>query len=92
MVVSEVANTPDLVDAVRVQHAGITGLLVFGYAMLLFDAVSAIEPTRIALSSAVKTTSVFTSMPAIDGTFVALLAVSHAALLGSKVNDRRQNG
>jgi hypothetical protein len=90
VVVSEVADAPSLVDSVRVQHAGITGLLVFGYTMLLFDAVSAIDPVRVALS-AVKSTSVFTSMPAIDGTFVALLAVSHAALLGSKVNDKRKN-
>jgi hypothetical protein len=91
MAISEVAGAENLIDTTRLQLAGITGILVIGYVMLLFSTVSAIDPVRVALA-AVKTTSVFTSMPAIDATFVALLAVSHAALLGSKTSDKQQNG
>jgi len=88
MVVKETEGASNLVDATRVQHAAMTGILVVGYAMLLFDAVSAIDPTRTALA-AVAMKSVFTSMPPVDGTFLTLLGVSHAALLTSKVYDKK---
>ena len=88
MVVKETEGAGNLVDATRVQHAAMTGILVVGYAMLLFDAVSAIDPTRTALA-AVAMKSVFTNMPPVDGTFLALLGVSHAALLTAKVYDKK---
>lgn len=80
--------TSNLVDATRVQHAAITGILVVSYAMLLFGTVSAIDPTRVAFAS-ISVKSVFTSMPAVDATFLALLFTSHAALLIGKAYDKK---
>jgi hypothetical protein len=88
MVLKETEGTSYLVDATRVQHAAITGILVVSYAMLLFGAVSTIEPTRVALAYAT-TKSVFTNMPAVDATFLALLFTSHAALVLGKAYDKR---
>jgi hypothetical protein len=88
MVLNETEGTSYLVDATRVQHAAITGILVVSYAMLLFGTVSTIDPTRVALAYAT-TSSVFTSMPAVDATFLALLFTSHAALVLGKAYDKR---
>jgi hypothetical protein len=90
MVVSETASS-NLVDTSRVQHIAITGILVISYAMLLFDAVSAIDAWRI-VYAAVQSKSVFINMPAVDGTFVSLLAVSHATLLGAKFYEKKTEG
>ena len=87
---SETTGADNLVDVSRVQHVAITGVLVASYVMLLFDAVAAVEPWRIAFS-ATAAKSIFHSMPAVDATFVALLGVSHAALLGSKLYDKRMS-
>jgi hypothetical protein len=88
MVLKETEGTSGLVDATRVQHAAITGILVVSYAMLLFGIVAAIDPTRVALAYAT-TRSVFTDMPPLDTTFLLLLATSHAALLLGKAYDKK---
>jgi hypothetical protein len=88
MVLKETQRASHLVDATRVQHVAFTGILVASYVMLLFGTVSTIDPTRIGLAS-IDTKSVFTSMPAVDATFLALLFTSHAALLIGKAYDKK---
>lgn len=88
MVLKETQNADHLVDPTRVQHVAFTAILVASYVMLLFGASSTIDPTRVTLA-ALETKSVFTNMPAVDGTFLALLFVSHATLLMGKVYDKK---
>jgi hypothetical protein len=88
MVVNETEGNNNLVDPTRVQYAAMTGILVVSYATLLFDAVSSIEPTRTVLAAS-RPIAVITNLPSIDATFIALLFVSHAALWGSKIYDKK---
>ena len=88
MVTQEVKGRGDRVDTSRVQHVAITGILGISYLLVLFDAVVAIDAVSIVYAAA-QNASVLATMPQIDGTFTALLFVSHAALLGSKVYDRK---
>jgi hypothetical protein len=81
----------DRVDTPRVQRVAITGILGISYLLVLFDAVSAIDPVRIVYAAA-QNASVLATMPQIDGTVTALLFVSHAALIGSKVFDKMVPG
>ena len=69
------------------QHVAITGILGISYLLVLFDAVAAIDAVRIVYAAG-QNASVLPAMPQIDGTFTALLFVSHAALIGSKVYDK----
>ncbi len=87
MVTQEVKGHEDRVDTSRVQHVAITGILGISYLLVLFDAVGAIDAVRIVYAAA-QNASVLATMPQIDGTFTALLFVSHAALIGSKVYDK----
>ena len=91
VVTQEVKGHGDRVDTSRVQHVAITGILGISYLLVLFDAVGAIDPVRIVYAAA-QNASVLASMPQIDGTFTALLFVSHAALIGSKVFDKMVPG
>jgi hypothetical protein len=91
MVTQEVKGRSDLVDTSRVQHVAITGILGISYLLVLFDAVSSIDAVRI-VYAATQNASVLAAMPQIDGTFTALLFVSHAALIGSKVYDKMVPG
>jgi hypothetical protein len=86
--VKEVAGRENLVDIVRLQHVAMTALLVVGYGYLLVDAVSAIDPLVIA-KALVASAPLFASMPPVDTTFLTLLGISHAALLGGKYIDRQ---
>lgn len=61
----------DYVDMSKVQQFSFTALLLFIYAASVFKALAAPGP--------------LTALPAIDGGFVALLGLSHAAYLGYKV-------
>lgn len=88
MVMNETEGSNDLVDPTRVQYAAMTGILVVSYITLLFDSISSIEPTRTVLAAS-KPIAVITSLPSIDATFIALLFVSHAALWGSKIYDKK---
>jgi hypothetical protein len=88
MVKREVDGSEESVDASRVQHAAITGILVVAYAILLFDAASAVEPTSI-WYAANNPVAVFPSLPALGGTFLTLLFASHAALAVGKATDKR---
>lgn len=88
MVTQEVKGHGDRVDTSRVQHVAITGILGISYLLVLFDAVAAIDAVSIVYAAA-QNASVLATMPQIDGTFTALLFVSHAALLGSKVYDKK---
>jgi hypothetical protein len=81
----------DRVDTPRVQRVAITGILGISYLLVLFDVVSAIDPVRIVYAAA-QNASVLATMPQIDGTLTALLFVSHAALIGSKVFDKMVPG
>jgi hypothetical protein len=83
----EVKGRSDLIDTSRIQHVAITGILGISYLLVLFDAAASIDAVRI-VYAAVQNASVVAAMPQIDGTFTALLFVSHAALLGSKVYDK----
>ncbi len=79
----EWAADADHVDVSRLQHLVITGLLLASYTVLLIEYVQALGGTSVLV--AMKTGApVFTSMPPVDGTFVGLLALSHAAYLGFK--------
>ena len=88
MVTQEVKGHGDRVDTSRVQHVAITGILGISYLLVLFDAVSAIDAVSIVYAAG-QNASVLATMPQIDGTFTSLLFVSHAALLGSKVYDKK---
>jgi hypothetical protein len=83
----EVKGRSDLIDTSRIQHVAITGILGISYLLVLFDAIASIDAVRI-VYAATQNASVLAAMPQIDGTFTALLFVSHAALLGSKVYDK----
>jgi hypothetical protein len=86
-ILQEVKGRNDLIDVSRVQHVAITGILGISYLLVLFGVVSNIDAVRIVYAAA-QDASVLSSMPQIDGTFTALLFVSHAALLGSKLYDK----
>ena len=87
MVTQEVKGRGDRIDTSRVQHVAITGILGISYLLVLIDAVAAIDPVGIVYAAA-QSAPVLASMPQIDGTFAALLFVSHATLHGSKVYDK----
>src|SRR5262249_32023954 len=87
VVMQEVKGRSNLVDTSRIQHVAITGILGISYLLVLFDAVSNIDAVRIVYAAA-QNASVLAAMPQIDGTFTALLFVSHAALIGNKVYDK----
>lgn len=71
------------VDINRLQYLVITGLLLGGYFIFLSEYISNINATSI-LYALITGQAVFTQMPPVDGTFIGLLALSHAGYLAFK--------
>jgi hypothetical protein len=67
----------------RRQHLLITLLLLATYVILLLEYVREIGGQQIAQAVG-KASPIFAAIPPVDPTFVALLAVNHAAYLGFK--------
>lgn len=88
MVLKETEGSGRVVDTNRIQNCAMTGILVAAYLMLLFDAVRTIDSAKLVLAATTEKFLPFGEMPEIDGAFLALLVVSHAALLGAKINDK----
>lgn len=81
----------DLVDASRLQHLVITGLLLGGYVVLLLEYVRTVDGPAILLAN-LTGAPVFATMPPVDGTFVGLLALSHAGYLAFKALPTKATG
>lgn len=86
----ETANK-DQVDVSRLQHLVITGLLLGGYVVLLLEYVRTVDGPAVLLAN-LTGAPVFAAMPPVDGTFVGLLALSHAGYLAFKALPGKPTG
>jgi hypothetical protein len=83
LVYGETADNENVVDATRVQHVGITAVLAAAYTHELFQSGLAIDGLR-AVRAVELPAPVFASLPPISETFLALLVITHGALLIGK--------
>jgi hypothetical protein len=92
LVTGETTDTQDQVDIGRVQHLIISGGLLTTYFVALIGWLDHVSGSTIALAVA-NHNALFTNMPDVgSGTFVGLLALSHAGYLAFKARDGADPG
>jgi hypothetical protein len=86
----ESQENSNTVDINRLQYLVITGLLLGSYFIFLSEYISNINAASI-FYALITGQAVFTQMPPVDGTFIGLMALSHAGYLGFKALPTKTN-
>lgn len=89
IVYGETSDSKNVIDASRVQHVGITAVLIASYTAVLLQSAGSVDGLTV-MTALVSHAPVFPEMPRISESFFALLVVTHGTLLAGKVYDSRK--